>query len=95
MQVKTSPNKKQFSREFRQSTRIRRDTMKEMLCKEQMFDKETNPKNIVSTIPPSRLDGFMNGLNMLMIGKGSCYQVNILYKRFPIDYLQKKLNKIS
>ena len=98
VQLKTSPSKNQFSREFRQSTRIRRDTMKEMLCKEQMLGKEADPKSIVSTIPPSRLDGFMNGLNMLMIGKGSCYQVNILYRRFPIDYLQKsrkELNKSS
>ena len=75
--MKTSPNKSQFSREFRRSTRIRRDTMKEMLGKEHILDTELKSKNIVSTIPPSRLDGFMNGLNMLMVGKGSCYQVDI------------------
>ena len=67
--------------------------MKEMLCKEQMLGKEADPKSIVSTIPPSRLDGFMNGLNMLMIGKGSCYQVNILFS--VIFLVIRELNKIS
>ena len=46
----------------------------EMLSKS-MVDKVTGFMNIVSTIPPSRIDGFISGLNMLMGGKVACYQV--------------------
>ena len=60
-------NEKRFSR-------IRRDTMKEMLD-EALWETHTDDGNIVSTIPPSRLDGFMNGLNVLLRGRVGCYQV--------------------
>ena len=74
VQIKTSPEKDQFSPKFRRSTKIRRDSMKEMLCKS-MVEKVTDFMNVVSTIPPSRIDGFISGLNMLMSGKVACYQV--------------------
>ena len=66
-QMAKSQNEKRFSR-------IRRDTMKEMMD-EALWETHTDNDNIVSTIPPSRLDGFLNGLNVLLHGRVGCYQV--------------------
>ena len=54
---------------------IRHDTMKEILA-QALRDDESDATNVVSTIPPSQVDGFFNGLNVLLYGRGGYYQVN-------------------
>ena len=56
------------------SEMISHDTMKEILG-QALRDKESAATNIVSTIQPSRVDGFLNGLNVLLDGRGGYYQV--------------------
>ena len=54
---------------------IRHDTMKEILA-QSLRENESDTTNIVSTIQPSRVDGFLNGLNVLLYGRGGYYQVS-------------------
>ena len=58
---------------------IRHDTMKEILG-QALRDKDSESTNIVSTIQPSRVDGFLNGLNVLLYGRGGYYQVSFIIK---------------
>ena len=54
---------------------IRHDTMKEILA-QALRENEADATNVVSTIQPSQVDGFLNGLNALLYGRGGHYQVN-------------------
>ena len=54
---------------------IRHDTMKELLA-QALRENESDTTNTVSTIQPSRVDGFLDGLNILLYGRGGYYQVN-------------------
>ena len=54
---------------------IRHDTMKEILA-QSLRENESDTTNVVSTIQPSRVDGFLNGLNVLLYGRGGYYQVS-------------------
>ena len=67
---KINKNKKPHQLEM-----IRHDTMKELLA-QALRDNESDTTNIVSTIQPSRVDGFLDGLNVLLYGRGGYYQVN-------------------
>ena len=55
---------------------VRHDTLKEILLEESINDLNQDDSNIVSTIQPSRIDGFMNGLNVLLQGRRGLYQVS-------------------
>ena len=63
---------------------IRHDTMKEILG-QALRDNESDATNIVSTIQPSRVDGFLNGLNVLLYGRGGYYQVKNMYSGYPTN----------
>lgn len=54
---------------------IRHDTMKEILGMLINNENQLDSSNTVSTIQPSRVDGFLNGLSVLLHGKGGYYQV--------------------
>ena len=54
---------------------IRHDTMKEILGMLINNDDRLGSSNIVSTIQPSRVDGFLNGLSILLHDRGGYYQV--------------------
>ena len=49
--------------------------MKEILA-QALRKNESDTTNVVSTIQPSRVDGFLNGLNVLLYGRGGYYQVS-------------------
>ena len=53
---------------------IRHDTMKEILG-QSFRDTDSGLTNIVSTIQPSQIDGLLNGLSILLHGRGGYYQV--------------------
>ena len=67
---KRNKNKKPHQLEM-----IRHDTMKELLA-QALRENESDTTNIVSTIQPSRVDGFLDGLNILLYGRGGYYQVS-------------------
>ena len=54
---------------------IRHDTMKEILGMLINNDDRLDSSNTVSTIQPSRVDGFLNGVSILLHGRGGYYQV--------------------
>ena len=54
---------------------IRHDTMKEIL-RQAINDDDQETSNIVSTIQPSRVDGFLTGLNVLLQGRRGHYHVS-------------------
>ena len=54
---------------------IRHDTMKEILGMLINNDDRLGSSNTVSTIQPSRVDGFLNGLSILLHGRCAYYQV--------------------
>ena len=54
---------------------IQHDTMKEIL-RETIDEDEDYSTNVVSTIQPSRIDGFLAGLTILLQGRGGQYQVS-------------------
>ena len=54
---------------------IRHDAMKEILGMLINNDDRLGSSNTVSTIQPSRVDGFLNGLSILLHGRGGYYQV--------------------
>ena len=54
---------------------IRHDTMKEILGMLINNENQLDSSNTVSTIQPSRVDGFLNGLSVLLHGKWGYYQV--------------------
>ena len=64
---------------------IRHDTMKEILA-QSLRENESDTTNVVSTIQPSRVDGFLNGLNVLLYGRGGYYQVS--WKNIKVEVLQ-------
>lgn len=53
---------------------IRHDTMKEIL-RQDINDDDQETTNIVSSVQPSRVDGFLTGLNVLLQGRRGYYQV--------------------
>merc|ERR1712150_334990 len=48
--------------------------MKEILA-QALRDDESDATNVVSTWAPSQVDGFFNGLNVLLYGRGGYYQL--------------------
>merc|ERR1719347_319779 len=63
---------------------IRHETMKELLA-QALRENESDTTNIVSTIQPPRVDGFLDGLNILLYGRGGYYQ--LLQRSLSIETL--------
>ena len=66
---------------------IRHDTMKEIL-RQDINDDDQETTNIVSSVQPSRVDGFLTGLNVLLQGRRGYYQVSIYHYHRPTSCIQ-------